>query len=48
MWATALGTLTLHRWTHDLSRIRTRMNRLPTRFELLSSFESTQEPNRDS
>jgi hypothetical protein len=36
MWGTAPGALRLHRWTHDSFRIRTRVNRLPTRFEILS------------
>jgi len=34
-WATALGLLTLHRWSRDLARLHARPRRLPTRVELL-------------
>jgi len=43
-WATALGTLTLHRWAHDLARVRATLRRLPTRAELLTQLRSGNQP----
>jgi hypothetical protein len=39
-WATALGTLTLHRWAIDLARVRPALKRLPTRAELFSRLRN--------
>jgi hypothetical protein len=45
-WATALGALTLHRWARDLSRISTRLTRIPTRSELVLRLRAEAAPER--
>jgi hypothetical protein len=43
-WATALGMLTLHRWAQDLTKVRPRFRRLPTRLELFGRLRDRKQP----